>query len=104
MEKYSIIPLVKLLADARKRADVSQDELGRQLGLAQSYISAIESGKRDLRLSSFVELARAVGLEVMVIPASMVPTVRALTGACDAPARRSLYASDSDENEDDSNG
>ena len=74
----AIKPLIEFIVRSRKQKQLTQDELGKRLGLPQSYISRLESGSLDIRLSSLVELSRYLGFEVMFVPVSMAPTVQAL--------------------------
>ena len=60
---------------ARKTKAMTQKELGQRVGLPQSHISKIEKGAVDLQLSSLVEIARALGLEVKLIPRKALPAV-----------------------------
>ncbi len=76
----AIQPLIASIAQARKAKNLSQTELGRRLGLPQSYISRLESGRLDIRLSGIVEIARYLGLELMLVPATMVSTVSSVVG------------------------
>lgn len=72
-------PLITELAAARREARLSQRALGRKIGLAQSHVSKIERGAVDPQLSNLLEIARALGLELMLVPRRLVPAVRALT-------------------------
>lgn len=71
-------PLIVELARARREAKVSQRALGTKIGLAQSHVSKIERGAVDPQLSNLLEIARALGLELMLVPKRLLPTVRAL--------------------------
>jgi HTH-type transcriptional regulator/antitoxin HipB len=73
-----------LLAAERERQGVSQGALARRLGIAQSNLSRIEHGA-DLRLSTLLDIARALRLEPMLVPKHAVRTVRAVLN--DAGAR-----------------
>jgi predicted nucleotidyltransferase/DNA-binding XRE family transcriptional regulator len=53
-----------LLRDARHRAGLSQVELGRRAGVAQSVISAYESGARQPSVPMLARLVAATGLEL----------------------------------------
>jgi transcriptional regulator with XRE-family HTH domain len=55
-----------LLREARKRAGLSQAELARRTGRAQSAVARWERGDVEPRLSTLVELVRACGLELTV--------------------------------------
>lgn len=53
-----------LLREARRRAGVSQVELGRRAGVTQSVVSAYESGKRQPSVPTLARLVAATGLEL----------------------------------------
>lgn len=76
---HAVAHWIEQLKVARKRQGLSQAELGRKVGLPQSYISKIESGSIDIRLSSLLEAARALELEPMLVPRKLVPAVKSLT-------------------------
>jgi HTH-type transcriptional regulator / antitoxin HipB len=85
------------LRDARRADHVSQKALGAAIGLPQSHVSAIETGKVDPRLSSVIEMARRLDYELMLVPRILVPAVRAmLAGDDEAP----LWAVDDAEDVD----
>jgi transcriptional regulator with XRE-family HTH domain len=63
---------------ARLRAGLSQRALGVKVGVAQSHISKIERSAVDPQISSLQEIARALGLELMLVPRQLVPAVQAL--------------------------
>lgn len=71
-------PLVQSLHEARKRKGISQRALGEQVGLPQSHVSRIESGAIDVQASNLVALARALDLELVLIPRQLLPTVAEL--------------------------
>lgn len=60
---------------ARQAKALTQRELGERVGLPQSHISKIEGGRVDLQLSSLTEIARALDLEVKLVPRKAVPAV-----------------------------
>lgn len=60
---------------ARQVKALTQKELGQRVGLPQSHISKIEKGAVDLQLSSLVEIARALDLEVKLVPRKALPAV-----------------------------
>lgn len=65
---YAIQSLIKTLKAQREAKKFSQRELAEKIGVPQSHISKIESGKVNPRLSSFIDMARALNLEVVLIP------------------------------------
>ena len=70
--------ILESLKEARKRKGLSQRELGTKSGVPQSHISKIESGTVDLRASSLVALARALDLELELVPKKTVPAVKSI--------------------------
>ncbi|MDE0693622.1 MAG: helix-turn-helix transcriptional regulator [Gammaproteobacteria bacterium] len=63
------------LRKARERAGMSQRELQLRTGLRQAHVSRIENGQVDPRFSNVVRVARAVGLEVLLVPRRALPAV-----------------------------
>lgn len=59
-------PAGALLREARQRAGLSQVELGRRAGVAQSVVSAYESGARQPSLPTLARLVESTGLELAV--------------------------------------
>jgi DNA-binding XRE family transcriptional regulator len=70
-------PVGQLLAAERERLGLSQSELARRLGVSGANLSRIERGA-DLRVSTLLDVARALGFEPMLVPKAYVPSVRAL--------------------------
>tara|TARA_R110002110_G_scaffold376568_2_gene586720 strand:+ start:229978 stop:230484 length:507 start_codon:yes stop_codon:yes gene_type:complete len=54
----------------------------------QGHISKIENGTVDLRISSLVELARALDLELAFVPRKALPAVRAIVRSANGEANR----------------
>jgi transcriptional regulator with XRE-family HTH domain len=85
-------PLGRLLADERERQGISQGALARRLGVSAPNLSRIERGA-DLRASTLVEIARALGLEPVLIPKHAISAVRALVDESrGGTVRRSRFA------------
>jgi transcriptional regulator with XRE-family HTH domain len=55
--------LRELLIAARKKAGLTQAEVGERLGRPQSFVAKYEGGERRLDVVEFIEVARAVGLD-----------------------------------------
>jgi transcriptional regulator with XRE-family HTH domain len=70
--------IITALKAAREKKELSQRALSAQAGVPQSHISRIERGAVDLQLSSLIELARVLDLEVMTVPRKLVPAVQAI--------------------------
>jgi DNA-binding XRE family transcriptional regulator len=54
----------KIIEDARKQARITQAELGKRIGSDRAYISRIESGKIEPKVSTFYRIANAMGMSV----------------------------------------
>lgn len=63
------------LRDARQTLGWSQRELAGRSGLPQSQISKIETGEVDPQVSTLVELARSLDLDVQFVPRGAVGAV-----------------------------
>jgi transcriptional regulator with XRE-family HTH domain len=66
------------LAQARHQHDWSQAEFGRLLGLPQTHISDIETGKTVPRFDTLLDLVRVLDHDLLLVPRTLVPTVQAL--------------------------
>lgn len=58
----------QLIEDARKNAHMTQEELANRVGANKSYISRIENGKTEPKVSTFYRLAAALGLTIELRP------------------------------------
>lgn len=72
---YATDDLIALLRTARVMQGLTQRELGERIGSPQSYVARLEAGKTDPKLSSLVEVARALDLDLKLVPRSAVPVV-----------------------------
>lgn len=86
------------LKRARAARGLTQREAGAQAGLHQAQVARAEAGA-DLRLSTLLELAHALGLELYLAPQSLGPAIKALApeAAPMSAMERPLYALDDDE-------
>ncbi len=91
--------IIKKLYAARKTKGLTQGALGARMGLPQSHISQIEAGKIDIRLSSFLEMARLLDLEPMLVPRSLTPAVRSILSGDGDEISRPTWQPDSDTEE-----
>jgi transcriptional regulator with XRE-family HTH domain len=82
---YAVEYLVKALKKAREAKKISQRALSKKVGMPQPQISKIENSAVDLQASSLIELARALDLEVMLVPRKHVPAVTSLIRASGVP-------------------
>lgn len=79
--------------EARLAKALTQKELGQRVGLPQSHISKIEKGSVDLKLSSLVEIARALDLEITLVPRKALPAVEGAVRAHGATVETSRAVS-----------
>lgn len=79
------------LRAAREAKSLSQREVSKRAGLTQAQISKAENAA-DLRLSNLVELARALDLEVALVPRKTVPAVESIVRAANADAPSPEFA------------
>lgn len=92
----------RTLKEVRERRGWTQRDLARRLGLTQTHISGIESGKIVPRYDTLLELVRILDRDLLMIPRALVPVVQSLIRDYLQPDQkgegeeRSLYA-DGDE-------
>jgi transcriptional regulator with XRE-family HTH domain len=72
------------LVEARSRKGLSQRALAARVGMTQAHISKIEQGRTDLRLSSLIELARALDLDVQLIPRHALAVIESVLRVSEA--------------------
>jgi transcriptional regulator with XRE-family HTH domain len=90
MAAHSLRPLATLLKEARERKGLSQRALSERVGLPQSHLSKIENGAVDLQASNLIEIARALDLELTLLPRGVLPAVQALRETRDQGFPRDL--------------
>lgn len=76
-----------LIRQARRRARLSQTDLARRAGVAQSVISAYESDRREPGLRTLAKLIEATGHQLTV---ELVPAPRNQLGLPDTPLGRRM--------------
>jgi transcriptional regulator with XRE-family HTH domain len=93
---YSLDYIADALKAARARRGLSQRALSEIVGIPQSHISKIENGAVDLQTSNLIELARALDLELVLVPKSILPALEGIErsskedGVADELVRRKL--------------
>ena len=65
------------LVRIRKVSQRTQEDLARAAGLTRMSINRAEAGTVDPKLSSVVEMARALGMELMLVPSELQAEVAA---------------------------
>jgi transcriptional regulator with XRE-family HTH domain len=87
----------ELFRKVRKDRGLSQGALAEKLGLRQSQISDLERAAVDARLSTVRDVARALDLELMCIPRTLIPAVEGLLRGATGKSNRPLYTLDEPE-------
>jgi len=75
---YATTNITEKLKATREARGLSQRELSQLAGVPQSHISKIENGSVDLRVSSLIELSRALGLELTLVPRNTLSAVNTI--------------------------
>ena len=102
---YTTEHIVRTLRKAREAKGISQRELGKKAGVPQGHISKIENGAVDLRLSSLVALARALDMELVLVPRKVLSPVKSLVRGSladalgDSRIPRPLYSLDEEDHD-----
>lgn len=90
------------LREARLKRNLSQEELATKLGLRQRQISDLERAAMDPRLSTVENVARALDLELMLVPRHLITAVESLHRASSSSStNRPIYALGEDDREPD---
>lgn len=76
--------IITQLKRTRQDKKLKQSELGGKLGLPQSHISKIEKGGADPRLSTVEDMARLLDQELVLVPRTMLPAIRAILSGEDS--------------------
>lgn len=54
----------QIIEDTRKKAGITQAELARRIGSDRSYISRVESGQTEPKVSTFYKIMNALGYNI----------------------------------------
>lgn len=73
-----LLTIVARLKQARRARALTQKSVADKLGVAQSYIAKMETGKVDFPISRLVELARVLDFEVVLVPKKKLAVVEAV--------------------------
>lgn len=77
-ESESLQEIGQLLKTARKGLGLTQGQVADMAGISRPRYREIETGSAAARTTTLINIARALGLELMLIPQAMVPAVDAL--------------------------
>jgi transcriptional regulator with XRE-family HTH domain len=75
---YQSEELIREVQEQRVKAALSQRALAARSGLTQAHISQIETGRLEPGLSSFIQMARALDLELVLVPKKLLSAVEGI--------------------------
>ena len=58
----------QIVEEARKKAQLTQEQLAERIGTNKSYISRVETGRTEPKVSTFYRILSALGLEIQLTP------------------------------------
>lgn len=74
----ALVEIGGLLKAARKGLALTQEQVAHMAGISRPRYREIEAGSSAARTTTLINIARALGFELMFIPQAMVPAVNAL--------------------------
>lgn len=77
-ESAALLDIGHLLKQARLAASLTQEQVADLAGISRPRYRDIETGAAAARANTLMNITRALGLEMMLIPQAMVPAVRSL--------------------------
>ncbi|MCB5205211.1 helix-turn-helix domain-containing protein [Neorhizobium sp. T786] len=77
-ESESLLEIGQLLKATRKGRQLTQEQVADMAGISRPRYREIEAGSSAARTTTLINIARALGLELMLIPQAMVPAVGSL--------------------------
>ena len=100
-ESYALLEIGQLLKATRKGRQLTQEQVADKAGISRPRYREIEAGSSAARTTTLINIARALGLELMFIPLAMVPAVDALLRPHDDLDDLPAFMADPDGNEND---
>ena len=77
-ESDALLDIGQLLKAARKGKRLTQEQVADMAGISRPRYREIEAGSSAARTTTLINIARALGLELVLIPQTMLPAVDAL--------------------------
>jgi transcriptional regulator with XRE-family HTH domain len=78
LESEALLEIGRLLKQARLAASLTQEQVADLAGISRPRYRDIETGAAAARATTLLNITRALGLEMMLIPQAMVPAVKSL--------------------------
>lgn len=88
--------ILERIAERRSHLKMTQHSVAKLAGITQSYLSAVEKGNIDVRLSTLQDIARALGLELVLVPAEALDSVQSIVGQGSPRNERRLFSLEPD--------
>lgn len=73
-----LLEIAQLLKSTRKGQRLTQEQVADMAGISRPRYREIEAGSSSARTTTLVNIARALGLELMLVPQALVPAVNSL--------------------------
>lgn len=77
-ESGALLDIGQLLKTTRKGRQLTQEQVADMAGISRPRYREIEAGSSAARTTTLINIARALGLELMLVPQAMVPAIDAL--------------------------
>ncbi|MEI5668466.1 helix-turn-helix domain-containing protein [Bosea sp. CCNWLW174] len=77
-ESAALLEIGRLLKQTRHAASLTQEQVADLAGISRPRYRDIETGVAAARANTLINITRALGLEIMLIPQAMVPVVKSL--------------------------
>ena len=77
-ESETLHEIGRLFSQARTAAGLTQEQVAELAGISRPRYRDIEKGAAAARATTLMNIARALGLEMMLVPQTMVPAIEAL--------------------------
>lgn len=77
-ESAALLELAHVLKQARVSLAMTQEQVADMAGISRPRYRDIETGQAAARVTTLINIARALGLEMMLVPQAIVPAVEAL--------------------------
>ncbi|NEI51141.1 helix-turn-helix domain-containing protein [Rhizobium leguminosarum] len=77
-ESEALLAIGRLLKTARKNLGLTQEQVADLAGISRPRYREIEAGSAAARTTTLINISRALGLELMLIPQAMIPAVDAV--------------------------
>ncbi len=83
-KRYNLTPYAETIRQARLQKGWTQRDLSARSRMPQAQISRFENGEVDPQVSTLVELARSLDLELQLVPRSAITAVEAAVRSAEA--------------------